>query len=97
MYLMRVSENKTKMQITNTDNVTSVSQTIYVDENKEVHTQSVNPEQNKPLVFEPKQKIAICDEFYFPGENNMKFVTYKTTINVDDDAKEYLLDANFKY
>lgn len=92
--IMRISTNKSKMTITNTDNVTSISSVIQVIDNVPVDLGNPNPAP-KPLVFEPKERVGICTKFKFPGTNKMHLVSFKNTLDVQGDAKEYSINSNF--
>lgn len=94
MFIMRVSTNTTKLQVTETDNVKGMTQTIRTDDKGiPMIVPGLEPKP-QPLVFEPKQRIGVCNAFKFPGENYMKYVSFKTTLSVDNEEMEYILNSN---
>lgn len=95
MYMMRVATNKTKMKITDTDNVTVMSSAFEVKNNEMVPIGDPAPAP-KPVIFEPKQRIAVCSMFHYPGKGNMRHVNFETIMAFKDEQKVYDLASRME-
>lgn len=85
LQVMVIAENTTFEKNQNSDNIKGKTSAFYIKEDGSVD--NLTPDENsQPLVVEPKQSVAICQDFKYkgPGKYEIKTSIFDNEITIEE-------------